>query len=98
MSPPRTNPPHVPQQHASPPTSPVQRPIHTVEPIRRPTASETDIDPFEHEPIGFDSPAEQVSGYDVSAEHRRASLDEESLDGDDENGEESQLFPGSGLF
>lgn len=98
MSPPRTNPLHVPQQHASPPTNPVQRPIHTVEPIRRPTVSEADIDPFEHEPIGFDSPAEHVPGYDVSPERRRASLDEESLDGDDENGEEYRLFPGSGLF
>jgi hypothetical protein len=97
MSPPRTNPPRIPQQNISPSPNLVQLPIQRVEPIQ-PTVSDADIDPFEHEPLGFDSRAEQVSGYDVSPEHHRASVDEESLDGEDETGEESQLFPGSGLF
>jgi hypothetical protein len=48
--------------------------------------------------MGFDVPAAQVHGYDLSPEPRHASVDDESLDEDDEHGEESQLFPGSGLY
>jgi hypothetical protein len=97
MSPRRTNPPRVPQRHTSPPPNLAQRPIQPVEPIQ-PTVPDADIDPFEHEPLGFDPPARHVSGYDVSPERHPTSVDDESLDGDDEDGEESQLFPGSGLF
>ncbi|KAG1756897.1 plasma-membrane choline transporter-domain-containing protein [Suillus paluster] len=97
MSPPRSNPPRAPQQYSPPPPKLVHRPIDPIQ-LLQPTIPDADIDPFEHEPLGFDAPAGQVQGYDLSPKPRRASLDEESLDEDDEHGEESQLFPGSGLF
>ncbi|KAG1864598.1 hypothetical protein C8R48DRAFT_672643 [Suillus tomentosus] len=48
--------------------------------------------------IGFDVPATQVHGYNLSLNPRHASVDDENLDEDEEHSEESQLFPGSGLF
>ncbi|KAG2067536.1 hypothetical protein BDR04DRAFT_1104968 [Suillus decipiens] len=100
ISPPRPSPSHVPQQYTPSSPKPAPRPIQLVQPVRpiQPTIPDADIDPFEHEPIGFDAPTVQVRGYDLSPEPRRASVDDESLDGDDVHGEESQLFPGSGLF
>lgn len=97
ISPPQSNPPRLPQQYTPPSPKPVSRPIQPVQPIQS-IIPDADIDPFEHEPIGFDAPAAQVHGYDLSPEPLQASVDDESLDEDDEHGEESQLFPGSGLF
>lgn len=100
ISPPQSNPPRLPQQYTPPSPKPVPRPIQPVQPVQpmQPIIPDADIDPFEHEPIGFAAPAAQVHGYDLSPEPRRTSVDDESLDEDDEHGEESQLFPGSGLF
>ncbi|KAG1794850.1 plasma-membrane choline transporter-domain-containing protein [Suillus plorans] len=100
ISPPLSDSPRVPQQFTPPSPKPVARPIQPAQPVRpiQPTIPDADIDPFEHEPIGFDAPAAQIHGYDLSPEPRHASVDDESLDEDDEHGEESQLFPGSGLF
>lgn len=97
ISPPQSNPPRLPQQYTPPSPKPVPRPIQPVQPTQ-PIIPDADIDPFEHEPMGFDVPAAQVHGYDLSPEPRHASVDDESLDEDDEHGEESQLFPGSGLY
>ncbi|KAG1761545.1 plasma-membrane choline transporter-domain-containing protein [Suillus occidentalis] len=97
ISPPQSNPPRLPQQYTPPSPKPAPRAIQPVQPIQS-IIPDADIDPFEHEPIGFDAPAAQVHGYDLFPEPRHASVDDESLDEDDEHGEESQLFPGSGLF
>ena len=64
---------------------------------------EPDIDPFEHEPLDdLDSPMpppdrRAVMPYSVSPEAGRSDSLGESDDEEGE-GEESQLFPGSGLF
>ncbi|KAG1827767.1 hypothetical protein EV424DRAFT_1537147 [Suillus variegatus] len=73
---------------------------HSPKPVQptQPTKPDADIDPFEHELRGFDVPAAQVHGYNLSRNPRRASVDDENLDEDEEHSEELQLFPGSGLF
>ncbi|KAG1788636.1 uncharacterized protein HD556DRAFT_1447668 [Suillus plorans] len=71
---------------------------HSPKPVQptQPTKPDADIDPFEHELRGFDVPAAQVHGYNLSRNPHRASVDDENLDEDEEHSEELQLFPGTG--
>ncbi|KAF9218266.1 hypothetical protein BS17DRAFT_721874 [Gyrodon lividus] len=106
-SPPRVPPPSQPIQYNTPPTHTLVRPIQPVappEPIQplppATSTSETDIDPFEHESYGYDESEQQeihpATPYSLSPEMEHAAHieDEENEDGN----EESQLFPGSGIF
>ena len=64
-----------------------------------PATPDTDLDPFEHEPLGFEERRREVAmiPYDMS-------VDGDADDGkgvdesDEERGEMSGLFPGSGIF
>ncbi|EGN95830.1 hypothetical protein SERLA73DRAFT_76886 [Serpula lacrymans var. lacrymans S7.3] len=106
--------PNVPLIHTSPTPLPSrstqpQPPVQVVPSSVQTTVPESDIDPFEQEPIDFPismpGPASQpavgasskrdVVPYTLSPEPRRR--DEDSDDAD-EDGDESQIFPGSGLF
>ncbi|KAG2048569.1 hypothetical protein BDR06DRAFT_1012928 [Suillus hirtellus] len=73
---------------------------HSPKPVQptQPPKPDADVDPFKHELRGFDVPAAQVHGYNLSRNPRCASVDDKNPDEDEEHSEGLQLFPGSGLF
>ncbi|KIK97456.1 hypothetical protein PAXRUDRAFT_824917 [Paxillus rubicundulus Ve08.2h10] len=103
-SPPRVTSPSRPLQCNTAPTQALVHPIQSIippEPIRPlpSTTSEADIDPFEHEPYGYEGESQVIhpaTPYSLSPEEHVAHIEDE--DEDEHENEESQLFPGSGIF
>lgn len=94
--------PQSPQYNASPRTRVIQ-PIVPPEPIQPlpPATPDTDIDPFEHEPYVSEEHHQPelhpATPYSLSPEIE-TSVHAELEEDDQDANEESQLFPGSGLF
>lgn len=97
--PPTTLLPISPQHDFSPRTGPIQ-PVVSPESIQPlPVATpDTDIDPFEHEPYVVEEPPQPelhpATPYSLSPEMKPLA----HTDHDEDVNEESQLFPGSGVF
>ncbi|KAH7906001.1 plasma-membrane choline transporter-domain-containing protein [Hygrophoropsis aurantiaca] len=101
-----------PAHNTPPPSHPLQRPmqpsqhVQSAQPSQRqpPPPPETDIDPFEHEPLGDDGDGDDAGdGIGAPQEIRIATPYSVSPAGESDEeregeGEESQIFPGSGLF
>lgn len=91
-----------PPHNASPRTRAIQ-PVGSPEPIQPlpPATPDTDIDPFEHEPYVAEehhqSELHPATPYSLSPEMEDPAHADHEEDEQDVN-EESQLFPGSGLF
>ena len=85
---------------AAPAPAPAQQPhppfaesVHLVPP---PATPDTDLNPFEHEPLGFEERRQEaVVPYDLSLDGSDGDGEDES---DEEHGQMSQLLPGSGIF
>lgn len=75
------------------PHPPFAESVHLVPP---PATPDTDLNPFEHEPLGFEERRrEAVVPYDLSLD---GSDDDDEDESDEEHGQMSQLLPGSGIF
>jgi hypothetical protein len=94
--------PQSPQHNASPRTRAIQPivPPGPIEPLP-PATPDTDIDPFEHEPYvpeeHHESELHPATPYSLSPE-METSVHTDLEEDDQDANEESQLFPGSGLF
>ncbi|KAH0826975.1 plasma-membrane choline transporter-domain-containing protein [Lanmaoa asiatica] len=91
-------------QHNTPPRTRAIEPVALPEPIQPlpPATPDSDIDPFEHEPYVPEEHHQSellhpATPYSLSPEIEPPAHDDHEEDDQDAN-EESQLFPGSGLF